>query len=406
MARNASQSHGHGRAIAAILALVLLLSSRVVLATTLPIEPVLQQSPVWCWAAVAEMAFKHNHIPGINPAGNYQCGIVGGLGGQCAANCGLCQIPAGQMRNFVAVMTGYPALVQQLLGRPIRQIGVSAVNAPLSFEDIVGEIDASRPVVAAISPNGGGGSNPEHVALVVGYEVGDGVQTVVVNDPFPFERMFPTSNPYLRAGGRLRESGQYAISYASFVTNLQWRQSVYHIGGAARASGTGRGGGRPGAGRADRAGDSCEFARDGVCDEPGACSPGTDRTDCGGGSRAQGGDTCRYALDRQCDEPVNCAPGTDMTDCASTSLRSGANRCKYARDGACDEPELCDPGTDTADCSVRRSRTAPQPPPPPAPAQAFCCDGYGIPRCNTMASWPNGALCGCPGLPGYGAVCR
>ena len=68
------------------------------------------------------------------------------------------------------------------------------------------------------------------------------------------------------------------------------------------------------------------------------CAAGTDQTDCRGqnpaaGIRVQmgnapvpnagqgaagqsvGGDTCRYAKDGRCDVPFYCAPGTDQTDC-------------------------------------------------------------------------------------------
>jgi hypothetical protein len=54
----------------------------------LPISPVFQQNPVWCWAAVGEMALRYLGYPSINPVGDYQFGIVGPLGGSCWSNGG------------------------------------------------------------------------------------------------------------------------------------------------------------------------------------------------------------------------------------------------------------------------------------------------------------------------------
>ncbi|WJY20578.1 hypothetical protein QTA57_12090 [Fontisubflavum oceani] len=104
---------------------------------------------------------------------------------------------------------------------------------------------------------------------------------------------------------------------------------------------------------------SCPWAFDGECDEPGIgtglCGVGTDTADCGGGT-ASGPNSCQWAFDGECDEPGMgtglCAAGTDTADCASVG---GPNSCQWAFDGECDEPGigtgLCAAGTDTADCS-------------------------------------------------------
>jgi len=57
------------------------------------------------------------------------------------------------------------------------------------------------------------------------------------------------------------------------------------------------------------------------------------------------GDSCRFANDDTCDEPGFCEPGTDTTDCA------GANSCPLAYNDTCDEGAECAFGTDTADCN-------------------------------------------------------
>ncbi len=124
--------------------------------------------------------------------------------------------------------------------------------------------------------------------------------------------------------------------------------------------------------------DSCGSSKDGFCDEPKQCAPGTDSTDCnntcafahnGVCESAQGcpseidpetgtetatdgtdcGDSCQYSLDNACDEPFFCAPGTDTTDCEA------ANSCYLANNGSCDEGDGCDEGTDTADCKAENS---------------------------------------------------
>ena len=159
------------------------------------------------------------------------------------------------------------------------------------------------------------------------------------------------------------------------------------------------------------AADSCPFANDGECDEPGigsgACSAGTDTADCKAKRgdapgavtppAAGGADSCPFANDGECDEPGigsgACAAGTDTTDCKaqpgggqsrpSGSAGTGDDSCQFAKDGECDDPDggtgLCAPSTDATDC---RQQTAPStqppagggtqpgqgaPPPPPPP---------------------------------------
>merc|ERR1719461_1762624 len=76
--------------------------------------------------------------------------------------------------------------------------------------------------------------------------------------------------------------------------------------------------------------DSCQWAKDGECDEPGHCPTGTDTSDCGNGARNttstttvfHGPDSCEHAHDGICDAPpvaYFCYPHTDESDCAGTS---------------------------------------------------------------------------------------
>jgi protease YdgD len=79
-----------------------------------------------------------------------------------------------------------------------------------------------------------------------------------------------------------------------------------------------------------------------------------------------GEDSCRWANDNECDEPGigtdNCTSGTDVTDCAAVAyLRNRTDTCATAFDGICNEASggngTCEPFSDTADC-LGRSRPA------------------------------------------------
>lgn len=97
---------------------------------------------------------------------------------------------------------------------------------------------------------------------------------------------------------------------------------------------------------------------------PGPARPG--RMQPIAGALRGGDDSCRWASDRACDEPGIgtgvCADGTDTTDCAPVAwLRHRDNSCITAFDGVCNEPSSaefqgdgrCEALTDTADCMGR-----------------------------------------------------
>ncbi len=119
---------------------------------------------------------------------------------------------------------------------------------------------------------------------------------------------------------------------------------------------------------------SCPWAFDGECDEPGigtgVCLPGTDTFDCYGVG-FDWSNSCPWAFDGECDEPGigtgACLPGTDTFDCRGASF-DWSNSCPWAFDGECDEPGIgtgvCLPGTDTYDCA---QVFAVQPAPDPIP---------------------------------------
>jgi len=116
--------------------------------------------------------------------------------------------------------------------------------------------------------------------------------------------------------------------------------------------------------------DSCVYANDFACDEPGigsgACEAGTDYSDCWRIIEGREDDSCQWADDGECDEPNfgtgACTMGTDVTDCGDVSaLRFQTDSCRLAFNGVCDVEDgasgACAPRTDRSDC-VGRDRPA------------------------------------------------
>lgn len=201
---------------------------------TLGIAPTLQQTPVWCWAASAEMVFKYYGLPNINPGGNYQCGLIAAwfAGTPCAVDCSLCVVPVGVMSNMQQVINGYGLYVQSI-GYQSRVLSSALVFRPLSRTELAAEISSGRPVIVGIN-TGGGFALPnasQHIAVVVGYDFTAGKQSVIVNDPFPFQyppyNNYP--NPYTAAGGSQIGTGRYSVPYDSLVSKLVWANTILGI---------------------------------------------------------------------------------------------------------------------------------------------------------------------------------
>ena len=195
-------------------------------AETLSIDPAQQLTQVWCWLGVGEMVFRHYEIPTVNPAGIYQCGIIGALAHgtayhACSMNCALCTMPAGSWQNVVRMLQEYPRIVRAYLGMQVSDIRAEHLARSLSRTEIVAEIDDENPIVAGISPSGRppGNFTSQHVALIVGYR--NNGNTLIVNDPYPFPPNV-WQNPYIAAGAQQVQSLRYAISYDAFRQNLNW----------------------------------------------------------------------------------------------------------------------------------------------------------------------------------------
>lgn len=196
-------------------------------ANTLGIRPVRQGTAVWCWVAVGQMVFEHFGVPNVNPAGDYQCGIVGLLAAgtirhDCAYRCQNCSVPAGHHSTVQRMISDYPERVAFVTGEQVSRLRSGYSPSALSAERLIAELDDDRPLIAGISPSGApSGATSQHVALIVGYVEEDELM-LLVNDPYPFG----SQNPYRWAGGQSNGDGSYWISYESFRRRLGWRESI------------------------------------------------------------------------------------------------------------------------------------------------------------------------------------
>ncbi|WIW47687.1 C39 family peptidase [Bradyrhizobium sp. 62B] len=194
-----------------------------VAAAVLPIAPVAQQTPQWCFAASAAMIFEYLGYPNLNQFGNYQCAVVAAQGGPCMANCGMCLNAGGTVQRVAMIMQSYAIMAQQLAGYRNPDV-VLQFRGILPPAEIARQIDNDGPILAGISPGqvpfppGLGFS--QHAVVVVGYESHPNGFDVILNDPFPYMGM---ANPYLVAGGTMLEPGQYRIAFSTFV-------GVFHYG--------------------------------------------------------------------------------------------------------------------------------------------------------------------------------
>ena len=191
------------------------------------IQPVVQQTQLWCWAAVSEMVLQHYHYGSVNPGGNFQCGVVAMLGGVCNISCDSCVTSIGSLQNLVLVLRGYQETAHHfgVAGDSLRL----SMAGHLSPRQIANEIEGGDPIIAGISPSGMGQFYPpsfgEHLALIVGYENSRHAFDVIVNDPFPYA--YVGYDPYLHAGAEMLEPGQYLINYDIFRQQLGYKDSIY-----------------------------------------------------------------------------------------------------------------------------------------------------------------------------------
>jgi hypothetical protein len=199
---------------------------------SLVIPPVRQETPEWCWLAVGEMIFRYYQLPPVNPAGDYQCGIVGAVGyaingacDQCNMNCGNCVRPAGSAQMVSYMLSTYPKVACKKLFQSNTTLKSNFVANFLNADFLKAEIDAKRPVIAGINPGAQFvlPGNSLHVCLIVGYFYYNADLILVVNDPFPWA--ITGTDPYLMNGAVPAGNLIYQIPYVNFVNGLAWNTS-------------------------------------------------------------------------------------------------------------------------------------------------------------------------------------
>lgn len=176
-----------------------------------------QQTPVWCWAATSSMALELLGFRNINPAKNYQCGVVAAAFPDCDDDCTKCITSLESMDRLVDVIERYRDLsIGERTPAPRQILNPKYVANP-GWARIEHSIDLSYPVIAGISPDErpDDAALAEHAVLITGYDDnyhGTGEAWVTLRDPYPYAR---GDNPYTRAG--------YSYEAASRKARLPWR---------------------------------------------------------------------------------------------------------------------------------------------------------------------------------------
>jgi len=176
--------------------------------TELKVPIVIQQTSSWCWAATSSMALTLLGFPDLNPARNYQCGVVAAAFRNCWEDCTKCVTSLGSMDRLVAVLDSYRELSAEMDGgRPQQGFSPNYVSYP-GWNRIKRSLDLAYPVIAGISPDGrpADPAQAQHTILITGYDNnyrGSGEEWVIIRDPYPYDA---GASPYAKAGFRMQSS--------------------------------------------------------------------------------------------------------------------------------------------------------------------------------------------------------
>lgn len=188
----------------------------------LNIRPVMQNTLVWCWLACGEMIFRHFGIPSQN-AYDYHCGIVALIAGPksaCYRDCSNCIIPSGSNYATISMLKNYSKLAAN-------KNFYHSESKRVKFQHIKNNIDNNQPVLCGISyQRREYDRDSEHVVVVVGYSIKNGIPYLIVNDPYPYPF---GQNPYLHNGAQILNDFQYEISYDLFKDGVFWNWTVSNI---------------------------------------------------------------------------------------------------------------------------------------------------------------------------------
>jgi hypothetical protein len=195
---------------------------------TLDISPIFQQTSEWCWVTCGEMVFRYYDICPINPI-NFQCGIIALIAPQCNQNCFSCALPAGSTQVVINMLYTYPLYAHSMCGSSKVHIICQNVFGECEASAILEDIDNDMPLIAGISPAGGGTvDEAAHVVLIIGYSKEDEETYLIINDPFPYS-LYGMRDPYTFYQGELLERGQYKIKYSTFRRNFAWNRTLRSI---------------------------------------------------------------------------------------------------------------------------------------------------------------------------------
>ena len=181
--------------------------------TELQTRLITQQTEVWCWAATAGMALQLLGFADIDPASNYQCGVVAAAFPECRDDCTQCASALPLMTGFVPLLRRYGDLASHR--EPHLLLSPNYSSDP-QWGRITRSLDLSYPVIAGISPDGmpNDPAAAEHSVLITGYDDdyrGSGERWVVVRDPYPYAY---GESPYASVG--------YAYDAATGKAQLPW----------------------------------------------------------------------------------------------------------------------------------------------------------------------------------------
>ena len=182
----------------------------------LKVPAITQQTPVWCWAATSSMALELLGFRNINPAKNYQCGVVAAAFPDCDDDCTKCVTSLGSMDRLVDVIERYRDLSLWHSRASWRILRPRYVPYP-ALASIERSINRHYPVIVGVSPDGkpDDPAQAEHTVLITGYDDnyrGTGEAWVTLRDPYPYSA---GQSPYTRAG--------YSYAPATRKARLPWR---------------------------------------------------------------------------------------------------------------------------------------------------------------------------------------
>lgn len=194
---------------------------------TLNIDPIIESQPGRSWAAVGEMVMRYYSVPNTGPNDDYQCGLANFLTGQrmseaCAAPSKLSAFQAAQK-----IIAEYEPYAYKFFDENPREMRFQQGKV-LPPDELIHELEFERPILVSIEPPkmSDADKDTKEVALIVGYQGTASNLQIIVNDPRAYD---VGANPYIDAGGKQLDAGQYQLNYTDFLKEMRWTNSLYRI---------------------------------------------------------------------------------------------------------------------------------------------------------------------------------